>query len=157
MTGDLKHCFPNAYKQIQSIAYYMILENDSPLFRFEKWSILHNHPYDKNITSQRSSELFADISEEQKNKFFTLQQGRQSEEEYWAYDTTSLSSYSQTLRQAQYDGKLFVGFVALIYLAYIKKRMHETGMFQKYTLQTLLDKLDVIECFENPGYTLRIV
>lgn len=420
VTDDLKHCFPNAYKQIQSIAYYMILENDSPLFRFEKWSILHNHPYDKNITSQRSSELFADISEEQKNKFFTLQQRRQSEDEYWAYDTTSLSSYSQTLRQAQYgknkeddrlpqinlalvfgeksglpfyyrklagnipdvstiknlladfqvlgfdkvklvmdrgfysesninglfkehlkfivavqtgisfvrgeidkiyeslrsfenldeqhelyattvltewnyeqerpykkdiitekkriylhiyfnieryaedetnfdrklmsmrkeilsgkripehenfykkyfeiketpvrgpqvavkdeavrktkryygyftllsnekmdamtalqlyrnkdivekafgnlkdrlnlrrllvssekslDGKLFVGFIALIYLAYIKKRMHEAGMFQKYTLQTLLDKLDVIECFENPGYTLRI-
>ncbi|GAU80057.1 transposase, IS4 [Fusibacter sp. 3D3] len=54
------------------------------------------------------------------------------------------------------DGKLFVGFVALIYLAYIKKRMHEAKIFQKYTLQTLLDKLDIIECFENPGYSLRI-
>jgi hypothetical protein len=29
-------------------------------------------------------------------------------------------------------------------------------MFQNYTIQTLLDKLDVIECFENPGYDLRI-
>ena len=54
------------------------------------------------------------------------------------------------------DGKLFVGFVALIYLAYIKKYMHETGMFEKYTLQTLLDKIDMIECFENPGYDLRV-
>ncbi len=54
------------------------------------------------------------------------------------------------------DGKLFVGFVALIYLAYIKKRMHQTGLFEKYTLQAVLDKLDVIECFEYPGYDLRI-
>ena len=49
-----------------------------------------------------------------------------------------------------------MGFIALIYLAYIKKRMHASGLFHKYTLQTLLDKLDVIECFENPGRELRI-
>lgn len=358
--------------------------------------MLHRHPYEKNITSQRSNELFADISEEQRSKFIILQERRRSEDEYWAYDTTSLSSCSQTLRQVQYgknkeddrlpqinlamvfgeksglpfyyrklagnipdvstvknllagfqvlgfdkvklvmdrgfyseanindlfkehlkfivavktgvsfvrstidtvydahrsfenldeqhelyahtvltewnyqqerpykkdviaekeleqskelmsgkrvpehetfyrkyfeiketpvrgvqitvkddavrktkryygyftllsnekmdamtalqlyrnkdivekafgnikdrlnlrrllvssekslDGKLFVGFIALIYLAYIKKRMHESGMFQKYTLQTLLDKVDMIECFENPGYDLRV-
>ncbi|MDO9592432.1 MAG: IS1634 family transposase [Erysipelotrichaceae bacterium] len=99
---DLKQCFPEVYKQIQSIAYYLILESDSPLFRFEKWSTLHKHPFDKNIPSQRSSEIFADISEEQKSKFFKLQERRRSEDEYWAYDTTSLSSYSQTLRQVQY-------------------------------------------------------
>lgn len=102
LTEDLKQCFPSSYQQIQSIAYYLILESDSPLFRFEKWSTLHKHPYGKNISSQRSSEIFADISEEQKNKFFKLQERRRSEDEYWAYDTTSLSSYSQTLRQVQY-------------------------------------------------------
>lgn len=31
-----------------------------------------------------------------------LQEKRRSGDEYWAYDTTSVSSYSQTLRQAQY-------------------------------------------------------
>lgn len=102
LTEDLKKCFPATYKQIQSLAYYMILESESPLFRFEKWSALHKHPYDNNISSQRSSEIFSDISEEDKNKFFTLQGRRRSEDEYWAYDTTSVSSYSQTLRQVQY-------------------------------------------------------
>ena len=53
------------------------------------------------------------------------------------------------------DGKLFVEFVALIYLSYIKKQMQETGLFKSYTLQGLLDKLDVIECFEEPGLKLR--
>ena len=54
------------------------------------------------------------------------------------------------------DGKLFVSFVALIYLSYLKKQMQEAEIFQNYTLQALLDKLDIIECFENPGYDLRV-
>ncbi len=47
------------------------------------------------------------------------------------------------------DGKLFVEFVALIYLSYIKKQMQEHALFKKYTLQGLLDELEVIECFEQ--------
>lgn len=54
------------------------------------------------------------------------------------------------------DGKLFVAFVALIYLSYLKKQMQDKGLFKDYTIQSLLDKLDVIECFENPGHDLRI-
>ena len=38
------------------------------------------------------------------------------------------------------EGKLFVEFVALIYLSHIKK-----------TMQEMLDKLDLIESFEAPG------
>ena len=99
---DLKKCFLKSYKQILSIAYYLILEDSNPLFRFEKWGNLHKHPYGKNITSQRSSELFASITEETKNVFFRLQGKRRSESEFWAYDTTSISSFSEQLRQVQY-------------------------------------------------------
>jgi transposase len=99
---DLKQSFPLIYRQILSIAYYLILEGSTPLFRFEKWSSLHVHPYEKNITSQRSSEVFSAISEEAKNNFFRLQGKRRLEKEYWAYDTTSVSSYSEQLAQVQY-------------------------------------------------------
>ena len=54
------------------------------------------------------------------------------------------------------DGKLFVEFVALIYLSYIKKQMQDADLFNHYTLQGVLDKLDVIECFESPGQKLRV-
>ena len=54
------------------------------------------------------------------------------------------------------SGKLFVEFVALIYLSYIKKQMQDNGLFKDYTMQQALDKLDVIECFENPGDKLRV-
>ncbi|MDA8226855.1 MAG: IS1634 family transposase [Desulfitobacterium hafniense] len=102
ITHDLKQCFPSTYKQILSVAYYLILEDKNPLYRFEKWGCLHKHPYGKNITSQRSSELFASIDEGGKNNFFRLQGKRRVEQEYWAYDITSISSYSELLKQVQY-------------------------------------------------------
>jgi transposase len=100
--ADLKACFPDNYKQILSISYYLILEDENPLYRFSKWSKLHRHPYGKDISSQRSSEIFQSITEEQKMKFFRLQGERRAEKEYWAYDTTSISSYSETLNQVKY-------------------------------------------------------
>jgi transposase len=54
------------------------------------------------------------------------------------------------------DGKLFVQFLALIYLSYLKKQMQVKDLFKDYTMTGLLDKLDVIECFERLGKKLRI-
>ncbi|MCB8818695.1 transposase [Desulfosporosinus sp. SRJS8] len=54
------------------------------------------------------------------------------------------------------DGKLFVEFVALIFISYINKKMQEQGLHKAYTMQQMLDKLDVIECFRNPGHKLRL-
>ena len=50
-----------------------------------------------------------------------------------------------------FEGKLFVQFLALIYLSYIKKQMDEKGLYKKYTMQTLLDDLDIIELYQQPG------
>ena len=49
------------------------------------------------------------------------------------------------------EGKLFVAFVSLIFLSFIKIRMQKEKLFKKYTLQGLLDELDVIECYTQPG------
>ena len=49
------------------------------------------------------------------------------------------------------DGKIFIQFVALIYLSYIKKQMKDTDLFKTYTLAGLLDQLDVIEYFKVKG------
>ena len=102
LTEDLQRCFPDTYKQIQSLAYYLILEDRNPLYRFEKWGITHRHPYGKEITSQQSSDIFMGISEEGVQAFFKLQGKRRAEHEYWAYDITSISSYSETLKQVRY-------------------------------------------------------
>ena len=39
------------------------------------------------------------------------------------------------------DGKLFVQFVALIYLSHIKKQMQEKDLVKRYSITSLLDKL----------------
>ena len=54
------------------------------------------------------------------------------------------------------DGKLFVEFVALIYLSYIHRRMLDQSLYKDYTLHEMFDKLDVIECFAYPGKDLVV-
>jgi hypothetical protein len=41
----------------------------------------------------------------------------------------------------------------LIYLSYIKKTMRDNNLFKDYTMQELLDELDVIERFELATFT----
>jgi transposase len=50
------------------------------------------------------------------------------------------------------NGKLFVVFVALIYLSFVKKAMQEAKLFNLWTMQGLLDELDTIELFEAPEH-----
>lgn len=102
VTQDLKACFPESYRQILSIAYYLILEDRNPLSRFPRWAAIHRHPHGENISSQRSSELFASITEDARLRFFQLQGKRRMDKEYLAYDSTSISSYSKSLRQVRY-------------------------------------------------------
>ncbi|MDD3028530.1 MAG: transposase, partial [Erysipelotrichaceae bacterium] len=54
------------------------------------------------------------------------------------------------------EGKIFTEFVALILISHLNHKMKESKLYDKYTMSRLLDKLDVIECFEDPGRSLRI-
>lgn len=101
ITADLKACFPDSYRQILSIAYYLILEESNALNRFSHWQKLHIHPNNEDIPSQRSSELFQSIDEAGRMTFFRKQGKRRIEKEYWAFDITSISSYSDTLCQVK--------------------------------------------------------
>jgi len=102
ITDDLKRCFPDTYKKLLSVAYYLILEDRNPLSRFPRWSATHKHPHGADVKSQRSSELFGSIDERSKEHFLSLQGKRRIEKEYWAYDITSISSYSKCLKQVKY-------------------------------------------------------
>lgn len=101
ITADLKTCFPEMYKQILSVAYYLILEENNPLSRFSHWQRTHIHPYGEDLPSQRSSDLFQSIDESPRMMFFQKQGKRRLEKEYWAFDTTSISSYSEALKQVK--------------------------------------------------------
>jgi transposase len=100
--ADLKACFPGFYKEILSLAYYLVLEPHSPVYRFKRWSASHTHPYGRDIPSQRSSELLPKITEAGKMDFLRKQSKRRTEGEYLFYDSTSISSYSEQIRQVKY-------------------------------------------------------
>lgn len=102
ITYDLKTCFPDDYNAILSLAYFLVLENAMPIYRFKRWALSHEHPFGKDIPSQRSSELFGRIQEDAKMEFFRKQAKRRLEAEFLAYDTTSISSYSELIKFAKY-------------------------------------------------------
>jgi transposase len=102
VTRDLQQYFPDIYQQILSLSYYLVLEDRDPMSRFPKWALTHVHPYGKELPSQRSSEILGSISEDAKLKFFIAQGKRRVEKEFLAYDITSISSYSTSLKQVKY-------------------------------------------------------
>ena len=102
LTSDLKRCFPETYRQLLSLAYYLILEDSAALSRFSRWAVTHEHPYGSDIPSQRSSEILRSVTEGSKMEFFRCLAKRRKNEEYWAYDSTSISSYSEQLNQVKY-------------------------------------------------------
>ena len=102
LRADLKRCFPDEYQQLLSLAYYLILEDSSALSRFSRWATIHEHPFGQDIPSQRSSEILRCVTEAAKTEFFRCLARRRKHEEYWAYDSTSISSYSEQLHQVKY-------------------------------------------------------
>jgi transposase len=99
---DLRACFPNTYKMWISLAYYLVLEGDSPLYRFSRWAHDHRHPCGEGLPSQRISELLREVPEGAKLEFFKRQSRRRQETEYLAYDTTSVSSFSEYIKAVRY-------------------------------------------------------
>ena len=99
---DLKASFPERYREILSLVYYLVLESDSPMHRFTRWSHDHKHPADKEISSQRISKIMRDISEGERVFFFKRQAAKRREKEYLAYDTTSVSSWSEYIKAVRY-------------------------------------------------------
>ena len=100
--NDLKRAFPDSYKELLSLAFYLVLQSDSPMYRFPRWGHDHWYPSDLALTSQSISKIMRDINENGKMDFFRLQSSRRQEKEYLAYDTTSVSSWPELIRAARF-------------------------------------------------------
>ena len=74
-----------------------------------------------------------------------------AEKAFWNYKDRLNLRRTLTSSESSLEGKLFVEFVALVYLSYINKKMTDGHLYSKYTMHELLDELDVIECYLEPG------
>lgn len=101
LAGVLKKSFPEDWQMLLSLAYYQAIEG-KPLSRVEHWSQTHQHPHGEFIDNRRVSELLPTITEERQLGFFKFWAKKRLEEEYLAYDITSVSSYSEQNEMVKY-------------------------------------------------------
>lgn len=125
LTSDLKACFPDTYKKLLSIAFYLILEGDNPLYRFEKWHLPHKHPCDADVTSPRSSELFPAIKEDRSINSSVCRAGGVLRMNTGLM-TVPVSPVTQRLyrRCSMEKTKKMINFPGLIYCWYLKKNQN---------------------------------
>jgi transposase len=149
VTQDIRACFPEDCDEIMSLVYYLTLENQAPLYRFRKWATTHEHPAGHDIPSQRSSELLERITESRKMMFFAAQSKRRLEAEYLAYDTTSVSSYSQMIKQVKYGKNKDNDLLAQINLALLFGEESGLPVFYKKLPGNITDVMTVGNMLEG--------
>jgi hypothetical protein len=99
---DLMILIPYYYLQILSLAYFLTIENYNPRYQYPILARDHDLPYENDISSQCISELLTFIDENIKIALFKKQLLRRIENEYFVYDITSISSYSENILLAKY-------------------------------------------------------
>ncbi len=104
ITEDLKLCFPHSYKQMLSLAFFLILEENNTISRFPRWACTHALPYQEALPPQSCTDLFRSVTVERKEQFFSLQVARRNEQEYLSFDIASVSSFVETFIQIKYRG-----------------------------------------------------
>ena len=154
VASDLESCFPGQSRMILSLAIFMLLGENMAVYRFAKWNATHWHPFLENIPSQRASEAFQSISDESIQRFFKLQGKRRCDNEYLAYDSTSISSYSQRLNQVRYGKNKEDEHLAQVNLLLLFGEQSRLPFYYRKvagnitdvkTVERLLDELDMYE------------
>ncbi len=97
----LKSAFPKAFQQILCMAYY-ITTRGGPLCHCKAWSISHAHPFGKELTSQRISEILRTLETDGQKTFFKKWGQKVLENDYLCYNTTSVSSYGELNEYLKY-------------------------------------------------------
>jgi transposase len=94
LKDTLERCFPQTWDKILTCAYYLLSEGDA-LCHCETWSGRNQTPYGQSLKNQRISELLQSLTQAEQIRFFKAWTEHRAENEYFALDITSVSSYSE--------------------------------------------------------------
>lgn len=97
----LQHTYPDEWQKILTCAYFLVSEGTA-LSRAEKWSADNHSPYGLPLPSQRISELLVRLTPGSQHSFFNEWIEPNRNDEYYALDITSVSSYSEQLDFVRY-------------------------------------------------------
>ena len=103
LIDGLKEHFPETWQEILTCAFYEISER-KPLYLCEQWSESTQTIDGITLSSQRISDLLQELgkSDHQRQAFFKSWATHRAEQEYLAFDITSVSSYSTLIEFLEY-------------------------------------------------------
>lgn len=90
----LRKASPDHWREILALSWY-VLASGQALSHADIWLSQHESPTDQILSSQRISELLADINEDVRQTFFKVWGKKLSAHDYLCYDITSVSSYAE--------------------------------------------------------------
>jgi len=97
----LKSCFPQTFKQIMVMAYYLLV-NGGPLSHCSTWCKSHAPQMELSLTSQRISEILRTITTDKQQAFLKQWMNKVLENDFLCYDISSISSYSELNEYIKY-------------------------------------------------------
>ena len=97
----LERCFPSKWHQILSVACYMLCEGNV-MMHIDDWFDETEISFCDRLDDQQCSRLFAGISYDERMCFFKEWVKLFTEQEYIAYDITSISTYSKGIDIAEW-------------------------------------------------------
>jgi len=97
----LKKCFPDTWEQLLGLAYYLTCRGQA-LSHADSWLKNHQAFLPEGLCSQRISDLMGKLSEDAIQTFFKSWAKKIGEKEYFCYDITSVSSYSEQNEYVRY-------------------------------------------------------
>ncbi len=105
LTEDLQAVFPLQYKNILSLAMFLILQPQSSVCSYESFANRTYLPAEHGLNPTAITRLFQSITDEQRFAYLKRRAAHSQtlvDGGYWAFDTTSISSFSQTIRKVKY-------------------------------------------------------
>jgi len=101
LTTTLQNTFPEKHNQLLTTAIYMLCQGNTISY-IQDWLDQTQTTLTEPFTDIDASKLFANITPQEKNTFFTNWIKTRKDKEYHAYDVTSLSTHSNNLELAEW-------------------------------------------------------
>ena len=98
LLGALKGSLPNSWERVLALAGFMVASGE-PAMYCEDWLNRKDSLDSGELSSQKISELLLSITDSERNTFYENWGKLRQEQEYFALDITSVSSYSTTDRR----------------------------------------------------------
>ena len=101
VTKSVVRYFPENSREMLTAAQYMLSEGNV-MYYIDDYTETHKTAENGNLNDKKCSEMFESLREEDMQLFFRDWMRHKKQTEYLAYDVTSISSYSENIRELEW-------------------------------------------------------